>query len=145
MSDRSRGRSQTKRDTLVPHAGGWAWDYQSHTVKTKLFRNQIISLGWMEGNQWHKWATTSSIYIILTSSIYHSTLHRLNKWRTERNGGWLFMRPKLTLSCSAEGKEGRNSIICCFRTKISLLVKETCSINWRYFKVICRKIERNIG
>jgi hypothetical protein len=25
----------------------------------------------------------------------------------ERNGGGLFRRPKLTLSCSAEGKEGR--------------------------------------
>jgi hypothetical protein len=27
--------------------------------------------------------------------------------KTERNGSWLFRRPKLTLSCSAEGKEGR--------------------------------------
>jgi hypothetical protein len=25
----------------------------------------------------------------------------------EKNGGRLFRRPKLTLSCSAEGKEGR--------------------------------------
>jgi hypothetical protein len=28
----------------------------------------------------------------------------------EKNGGRLFRRPKLTLSCSAEGKEGRNNI-----------------------------------
>jgi hypothetical protein len=53
-----------------------------------LFRNQIISLGW---NEWkiseNKWATTSSIHILLTSSFYHSTLplseqmkHR-EKWR----------------------------------------------------------------
>jgi hypothetical protein len=27
----------------------------------------------------------------------------------ENNGGRLFRRPKLTLSCSAEGKEGRNN------------------------------------
>jgi hypothetical protein len=54
----------------------------------------------------NKWTTTSSIHIFLTSLFYHSTLHRLNKWRTERNGGWLFRRPKLTLSYSAEGKEG---------------------------------------
>jgi hypothetical protein len=26
----------------------------------------------------------------------------------ENNGGRLFRRPKFTLSCSAEGKEGRN-------------------------------------
>jgi hypothetical protein len=38
-------------------------------MKTKYFRNQIISLG-------------------------------------IENGGRLFRRPKLTLSCSAEGKEG---------------------------------------
>jgi hypothetical protein len=103
MPDRSRGRSQTKRDTLVLQVGGWAWGLQPHTAKTKLFRNQIISLGWM-GN---KWATTSFIHIFFTSSFYHSTLHRLNKWRTKRNGGWLFRTPKLTLSCSAEGKEGQ--------------------------------------
>jgi hypothetical protein len=36
MPDRSRGRSQTKMDILVLQ------------VKTKLFRNPIISLGWME-------------------------------------------------------------------------------------------------
>jgi hypothetical protein len=28
-------------------------------------------------------------------------------WRREKNGGRLFRRPKLTLSCSTEGKEGR--------------------------------------
>jgi hypothetical protein len=28
----------------------------------------------------------------------------------QKNGGRLFRRPKLTLSCSAEGKEGRNEI-----------------------------------
>jgi hypothetical protein len=27
-------------------------------------------------------------------------------WNIEKNGGRLFRRPKLTLSCSAEGKEG---------------------------------------
>jgi hypothetical protein len=26
----------------------------------------------------------------------------------EKNGGRLFRKPKLTLSCSADGKEGRN-------------------------------------
>jgi hypothetical protein len=40
-------------------------------MKTKLFRNQTVSLG------------------------------------IEKNGSRLFRRPKLTLSCSAEGKEGR--------------------------------------
>jgi hypothetical protein len=40
-------------------------------MKTKLFRNQTVSLG------------------------------------IEKNGGTLFRRPKLTLSCSTEGKEGR--------------------------------------
>jgi hypothetical protein len=48
------------------------------------------------------WVMISSLHILLTSSFYHSTLHRLNKWRTERNGGWLFRRPKHTLSCSAD-------------------------------------------
>jgi hypothetical protein len=28
----------------------------------------------------------------------------------EKNGGRFFRKPKLTLSCSAEGKEGRNEI-----------------------------------
>jgi hypothetical protein len=28
----------------------------------------------------------------------------------EKNGGRSFRRPKLTLSCSAEGKEGRDNI-----------------------------------
>jgi hypothetical protein len=60
----------------------------------------------MDGMNGNKWATASSIHILLTSSFYHSTLHRLKKWRTGRNGGWLLRRPKLTLSCSAEGKEG---------------------------------------
>jgi hypothetical protein len=32
----------------------------------------------------------------------------MERWRIEENGGRLFRRPKLTLSCSAEGKEGRN-------------------------------------
>jgi hypothetical protein len=41
------------------------------TLKTKLFRNQTVSL------------------------------------RIEKNGGRLFKRPKLTLSCGAEGKEER--------------------------------------
>jgi hypothetical protein len=29
----------------------------------------------------------------------------------EKNGGRLLRRPKLTLSCSAEGKEGRKEIL----------------------------------
>jgi hypothetical protein len=29
---------------------------------------------------------------------------------TQKNGGRLFRRPKLTLSCSAEGKKGRKEI-----------------------------------
>jgi hypothetical protein len=48
MPDRSRSRSQTKRDTLVLRIGSWACGSQPHTVKTKLPRNQIISLGWMD-------------------------------------------------------------------------------------------------
>jgi hypothetical protein len=44
-----------------------------HTIKTKLLRNQTVSLG------------------------------------IEKNGGRLFRRPKLTLSCSAEGKEISNT------------------------------------
>jgi hypothetical protein len=32
----------------------------------------------------------------------------VESWRMGRNGGRLFRRPKLTLSCSAEGKEGIN-------------------------------------
>jgi hypothetical protein len=48
MLDRSRGRSQTKRDILVLQIGGWALGQQPHAVKIKLFRNQIISLGWIE-------------------------------------------------------------------------------------------------
>jgi hypothetical protein len=34
----------------------------------------------------------------------------MERWRIEENGGRLFGRPKLTLSCSAEGKEGRKEI-----------------------------------
>jgi hypothetical protein len=37
--DRSRGRSQTKRDTLVFQVGGWMFGWQPHTLKIKLFRN----------------------------------------------------------------------------------------------------------
>jgi hypothetical protein len=31
-------------------------------------------------------------------------------WRIEKNGGSLFRRPKLTMSCSAAGKEGREEV-----------------------------------
>jgi hypothetical protein len=31
--------SQTKSDTLVLQVGVWAWGWQPHTVKIKLFRN----------------------------------------------------------------------------------------------------------
>jgi hypothetical protein len=41
MPDRSKGRSQTKRDILVLQVGGWR---ETDIVKTKLFRNQIINL-----------------------------------------------------------------------------------------------------
>jgi hypothetical protein len=33
IPDRSRVMTQTKRDTLVLHAGGLAWGQQPHTVK----------------------------------------------------------------------------------------------------------------
>jgi hypothetical protein len=39
QADRSRGRSQRKRDTLVLQVAGWAWGRQTHTEKIKLFRN----------------------------------------------------------------------------------------------------------
>jgi hypothetical protein len=47
-------------------------------------------------------------------SLLHSTIRRFIVWtneETRRNGVWLFRRPKLTLSCSAEGKEGRKEYI----------------------------------
>jgi hypothetical protein len=81
----------------------------------------------MDGMNGNKWATTSSIHILLTSLFYHSTLHRLNKKRTERNGGWLSRRPKLTLSCSAEGKEGRKLRVSFSTNKESIL---NCKIYW---------------
>jgi hypothetical protein len=33
IPDRFRGRCQTKRDTLVLQAGGWAWGWRPHPVK----------------------------------------------------------------------------------------------------------------
>jgi hypothetical protein len=46
MPDRSRGRSHTKRDILVLQ---WGVGREANlTVKTKLLRNHIISLGWRE-------------------------------------------------------------------------------------------------
>jgi hypothetical protein len=33
MPERSKGRVQTKRDTLVVQVGGWAWGLQPHPVK----------------------------------------------------------------------------------------------------------------
>jgi hypothetical protein len=43
----------------------------------------------------------------------------------EKNGGRLFRRPKLTLSCSAEGKEGRNKyIIMKFRCEYIFVISE---------------------
>jgi hypothetical protein len=35
--------------------------------------------------------------------------------RIEKNGGRLFRRPKLTLSCSAEGKEGKEVLLLSLR------------------------------
>jgi hypothetical protein len=35
-----KGRRQTKRDTLVLQVGVWAWDWQPHSIKIKLFRNR---------------------------------------------------------------------------------------------------------
>jgi hypothetical protein len=35
------------------------------------------------------------------------------KMKKEKNGGKLFRRPKLTLSCSAEGKEGYSGVYRC--------------------------------
>jgi hypothetical protein len=72
MPDRSRGRSQTKRDTLV--------------LQVELNCSETSQPG----------------------------------MDVEKNGGRLFRRPKLTLSCSAEGKAGRmysithNKITKCF-------------------------------
>jgi hypothetical protein len=48
----------------------------------------------------------------------------------EKNGGSLFRRPKLTLSCSAEGKEGR------IQETVHLL-----EINLRFFTVFKRTIK----
>jgi hypothetical protein len=45
MPERSKGRVQTKRDTLVLQVGGWAWGWQPHPVKRMLFRNLTTSPG----------------------------------------------------------------------------------------------------
>jgi hypothetical protein len=53
-----------------------------------LFRNQIINFGWRDGTE---------------IDIREGTGGK----RIEKNGDGLLRRPKLALSCSAEGKEGR--------------------------------------
>jgi hypothetical protein len=45
MPETSKGRVQTKRDTLALQVGGWAWGSQPHPVKRMLFRNLTTSLG----------------------------------------------------------------------------------------------------
>jgi hypothetical protein len=43
MPERSKGRVQTKRDTLTPQVRGWAWGCQPYPVKRMWFRNLTTS------------------------------------------------------------------------------------------------------
>jgi hypothetical protein len=43
MPDKSRGRSQRKRDTLVLQGRGLCVRLKPHNVNTKLFRNKTVA------------------------------------------------------------------------------------------------------
>jgi hypothetical protein len=48
MPDRSRVRTQTKRDNLVLQVGGLAWGEQPHTLKNLLLRKSKKGKSWID-------------------------------------------------------------------------------------------------